>query len=159
MLKRLVLGFWAVWLTVVTTTNLLDAVKALGNLPPGWPIASGNYRLLVEATAIYRPAPWVNGVLFGGVIVWEAVAAALFWRAGVLHGKPGEVESRNAAFTVSLGLWMAFLLADEILINYSLAGTHSRLLTAHLASLLVVALVPETPRLGEERLRQSADST
>jgi hypothetical protein len=51
-----------------------------------------------------------------------------------------------AAFTASLGLWMAFILADEFFIAYEVAGleaTHVRLFTAQLASLLVLRLLPE----------------
>ena len=47
------------------------------------------------------------------------------------------------AFLISLLLWAGFMLADELLIAYTVEGTHVRLLTAQLATLLVIALVPE----------------
>jgi hypothetical protein len=49
----------------------------------------------------------------------------------------------DAAFTASLGLWAAFLRADEAFLAYAVAGTHLRLFTAHLATLLTIALLPE----------------
>jgi hypothetical protein len=42
----------------------------------------------------------------------------------------------------SLGLWAAFLVADEVFIAYAVEATHLRLLTAQLATLLAVELLP-----------------
>ena len=44
---------------------------------------------------------------------------------------------------MSLLLWGAFLLADEVFIAYPVAATHLRLFTAQLATLLAVELLPE----------------
>ena len=148
-LKRALLFFWAAWLTVVCVTNALDGLKALGLLAEAWPLASGNYRFLAETTARYGSPAWLNGLLFLGVVAWEAVAAALFWRAGWRSRDrkgPGGGAAR-AAFAAGLGLWAAFLLADEVLIAYPVEGTHLRLFTAQLVTLLVVELLPdESPR-------------
>jgi hypothetical protein len=138
-LKRILLLSWAVWLTVVLATNVLDAGKALGLLGEGWVFASGNYRFLAETTARYGTPGWLNGLLFAGVISWEGVAAALFWRAWWAF--PGR-SALYAAFTMSLGLWAAFLVADEVFIAYAVEATHLRLLTAQLATLLAVELLP-----------------
>jgi hypothetical protein len=145
LLKRALLLFWAVWLTVVLTTNVLDACKAVGLLPEGWTFASGNYRFVAETTARYGTPAWVNGLLFAGVLVWEALAAALFWLAGLRfrgRGKDG-VRPVYAAFTVGLALWAAFMVADEVFIAYAVEATHVRLFTAQLATLLAVVLLPE----------------
>jgi hypothetical protein len=48
-----------------------------------------------------------------------------------------------AAFTAGLVLWLAFLVADELCIAYPVEGTHARLFTAQLATLLSVELLPE----------------
>jgi hypothetical protein len=143
-LKRALLAFWAAWLTVVLATNVLDAAKALGLLGEGWAFASGNYRFLAETTARYATPGWLNGLLFGGVICWEGLAAGLFWLAW--WSFPNKAAGRRAlyaAFTVSLLLWGAFLLADEVFIAYAVAATHLRLFTAQLATLLAVELLPE----------------
>jgi hypothetical protein len=142
-LKRLLLLFWSAWFTVVLATNLLDGCKALSLLPEGWPLASGNYRFLVETTARYRTPAWLNGLLFTGVIGWEALATLLFWLAwrrcrGTLAGR----RTLYAAFTAGLGLWGAFLIADEVFIAYPVEATHLRLFIAQLASLLAVELLP-----------------
>lgn len=144
LLKRLVLLFWAIWLSVVFLSNLADAGKGLGLLGESWAFASGNWKLIQDTTARYRLPLALNSVLFAGVIVWEGIAAVLFWRVG--WGFRGRRLSRTAvylAFTTSLLLWGAFLVADEIFISYSLESAHLRLFVAHLVSLLVVDLLPE----------------
>jgi hypothetical protein len=147
LLKRTLLFFWAAWLTLVLTTNVMDGCKVVGLLPESWAFASGNYRFLAETTARYGTPAWVNGVLFAGVICWEGIATLLFWLAWWRfrgRGKGG-VRTLYAAFTVSLGLWAAFLVADEIFIAYPVEATHLRLFIAQLATLLAVELLPEEP--------------
>jgi CHAT domain-containing protein len=88
LLKRALLLFWTGWLTVVFTTNVFDACKAMRLLAGTWLFASGNFDFLVGTTARYGTPTWINAVLFGGVIVWEAVDAVLFWVACLrLSGK------------------------------------------------------------------------
>jgi hypothetical protein len=143
-LKRTLLAFWAVWLTVVLATNVLDAGKALGWLEESWAFASGNYHLLAETTSRYGTPAWVNAWLFLGVIGWEGVAALLFWLAcWQFRGGGAGRRSVYAAFTAGLTLWGAFLVADEVFITYAVAGTHLRLFTAQLVTLLAIELLPE----------------
>jgi hypothetical protein len=147
-LKRALLAFWALYLTLVFASNLMDALKALDVLPDVWPFASGNYALVSQVTSIYDFPVVFNALLFAGVLVWQAAAAGLFWRAfrRFRFVEPVGLAAVYAAFTASLGLWMAFILADEFFIAYEVAGleaTHVRLFTAQLASLLVLRLLPE----------------
>jgi hypothetical protein len=146
-LKRSLLFFWAAWLSVVFTTNLLDGAKAAGLLEESWAFASGNYLFLTQTTAGYGTPNWVNGLLFAGVICWEGVAAVLFWLAWGRFSRPGKGRRTvYAAFTAGLALWGAFLLADEVFIAYAVAGTHLRLFVAQLVTLLVIELLPEEVR-------------
>lgn len=140
-LKRCLLLFWAIWLTVVFATNALDGAKALGWLRENWAFASGNYRFLVETTARYGTPAWLDGLLFLGVICWEGTGAVLFWLAWLRFSE----RRVYAAFVVSLTLWSAFAIADEVFIAYAVEGTHLRLFTAQLVSLLSIACLPESP--------------
>src|SRR5580765_7156630 len=81
-LKRSLLLFWAVWLTVVFLTNAADAAKAAGLLDESWAFASGNLRFVTQTTARYGTPCWANAVMFAGVIFWEGLAALLFWLSG-----------------------------------------------------------------------------
>lgn len=145
-LKRSLLLFWAVWLTIVFTTNVLDGSKALGLLGDYWAFASGNYQFLVKTTARYGTPVWLNGLLFVGVICWEGTAAVLMGLAWLRYRDSREKRDRLVypAFTVSLTLWLAFAIADEVFIAYAVEGAHLRLFTAQLATLLAIELLPET---------------
>jgi hypothetical protein len=144
LLKRGLLLFWAAWLSLVLATNVLDAAKALGVLGESWAFASGNYAFLAQTTARYGTPGWINAVLFAGVIVWEGLAAVLFWRAWWTYRVRGTGRSaRLAASAAGLSLWAAFILADEIFIAYAVEATHWRLFIAQLATLLAVELLPD----------------
>lgn len=141
LLKRGLLLAWAVWLTVVFFTNLADAAKAAGLLGADWSFASGNYRAVTETTARYRIPAWMNALLFAGVIAWEGLAAILFWRALYLIKTESARSATLAAFTVSLLLWAAFMIADEVFIAYAIEGSHIRLFIAYVGTLLVMERV------------------
>ena len=138
MIRSGILLFWAAYFSVVTLTNLFDALKALGFLPAGWKLASGNYGLMLNVTGVYSTPTPVVALLFLGVILWEVLASILFWRAWALRGR-----AIHTAFTAGLGLWAAFTLADEIFVAYPLVGVHLRLFVAQLVSLLALRLLPD----------------
>jgi hypothetical protein len=145
-LKRSLLAFWAIWLTVVFATNVLDGARALGWLEPNWMFASGNYHFLVKTTSRYGTPAWLNSLLFGGVIVWEGLTAVLFWLAcWRYHSEAPSRRLLYAAFTVGLLLWAGFLVADELFMAYAVEETHWRLFTAQLATLLTIELLPDEP--------------
>jgi hypothetical protein len=135
-ISRLILVFWALWFSLVSATNVADALKALGWLSGDWPFASGNYALVAKTAAVYRTPTSIIALMFAGVIAWEAAATVLFWRAAVSRLDNAQAAKRvDQAFVASLSLWAAFLLADELFVSYAMAGTHLRLFVAHLVSL------------------------
>jgi hypothetical protein len=141
LLKRLLVLFWAAWFSVVLTTNLCDAAQAVGILDDSWSFASGNYAFVCQTTARYGTPMWLNAVLFAGVLVWEVAGTAAFWWAAFTYNR----RSVYAAFTIGLGLWAAFILADEVCLAYLVEATHIRLLVAQLVTLLVIESVQEEP--------------
>ena len=143
LLKRGVLLFWALWFALALATNAFDALKAAGALAAGWSFASGNYAFMREVTAVHGAGPWLTNALFAGVLVWEGLAFWLHGRAVVLFRDPGCRRPAVVAFAVSLALWSAFILADEVFIAYAVEATHMRLFVAELVSLLVVLLLPD----------------
>lgn len=138
-LKSGILLFWALYFSLVTLTNLLDALRAIGALPQGWTLASGNYALLVKVTAVHGTPTVIAGVLFLGVIAWEALAAGFFWRAWATRVR----RVTHIAFTLGLALWAAFVLADELFVAYTLGPTHLRLFGLQLLCLIGLRLLPD----------------
>jgi hypothetical protein len=137
-LKSGVLFFWAAWFTLVVLADVFDALKAGRVVPGWWTFVSGNWELMLKVTGVHATPVVVVAVLFLGAVLWEALAAALFWRAWIARGRGG-----LAAFTVALALWAAFALADEIFVAHSLGAVHLRLFGVTLLSALALRLLPD----------------
>jgi hypothetical protein len=143
-LKRCLLLCWAIWLSVVFFSNLADAAKAAGLLSQSWAFASGNWKAIKDTTARYNTPDSINALMFGGVIVWEGLTAALFWCAAWrFRGRKSGRKILYVAFTASLLLWAAFFISDEVFVVYPLEGTHLRIFVAFLVTLLAIELLPE----------------
>jgi len=144
-LKRSLLAFWATWLTLAMLTNVIDAFKAFGIGAQKSQIASGNYRALQSVKSRLSAPRWVGNLLFGGVVLWQGLGAGLFWRA-CLGYRPKSTSSAarvNQAFTGGLGLWAAFMVADELFAAYEPESAHMRAFTAQLVSLMSMYLLPD----------------
>jgi hypothetical protein len=144
LIVRGTLLFWALYFAIVCTTNLTDALKALGILDARFVFASDNYQLIRRVTGIYELPELLNVLLFAGVVLWEGVAAAVFFHAFFKAAADYGGEATLLAFGVSLALWMTFILMDEFFIAYHVAGletTHIGLLAAQLASLILIRLL------------------
>lgn len=125
--------------------NVLDGLRAAAILPHAWPAASGNYEAIADVTARYGIPTWLDVLMFVGVIVWEAVAAALLWRAlAAYHHRHGLRWRRiYEGFTVLLGLFLTFILMDEVFHTFKIEGDHRSIALLMLASLLALTLLPE----------------
>ena len=143
-IKRGIVAFWAMWFTIVFSTNLCDGAKAFSVLPSEWKFASGNYEFMLTVTSRYPLVKSMTPVLFAGVVLWELIATVLFWRAVLKHqaNLPLARAAIHLAFAVGLALCAAFAIADEILICYDLEASHIRLFTSQLVSLMFLELVP-----------------
>jgi hypothetical protein len=143
-LKLGLLGFWMVWFAIVAATNACGGLKALGRLPPSWRFASANYQAIVKATATYAPPRWLPALLFAAVIVWQLATAALLARALVASLAAGALDLRAATIALASGtaLWAAFMLADEITVQYEFERTHELLFIAQLATLVALHVLP-----------------
>src|SRR2546425_10245544 len=137
-LKSGVLLFWAAWFTIVLITNVCDALKAGRVLPSGWTFSSGNWELMLKVTAVHATPVAIVGVMFLGVIAWEAVAGLLFWRAWAAGGRGGVI-----AFVVGLALWATFALADEVFLAYAVQAGHLPLFGLQLVNGLALRPAPE----------------
>jgi len=143
-LKLVLVTGWALWITVVFTTNVLDALQELKVLPQGWKAHSGNFDYIDAVTARYGVPDWMDAILFGGAIAWEGAIAFLLWRAVADLSRPRATvpPAVSAAFLVSLPLWLAFAVADELFIDFQPEATHLRIFIAQAVTLLLIWLLP-----------------
>ena len=140
-LKQAMLAFWAIWLTIVCLANLCDLLKRWRVLGDHWKFASGNYDLMQKSTRVYHLPDAAVLLLFIGVVIWEALAGFLTWNA-LLSFNGSVSDAVYAAFGVSLALWAAFLIADEIFMAYEMETTHIAIFIAQLISLIALVLLP-----------------
>ena len=160
-IKRSLLLFWASWLTVVVTTNLLDVLQVLDVLPKSFKFVSGNWRWINQVMDPLGVPRGLQTVLFAGAIAWEALAAALFWQAvATYRGRPlvHERATLNAC-GVNLLLWAAFQVLDEVFLAYQPEGVHRAIFLNQIATLLVLHLLTDTPGQPSHRLELNPNET
>jgi hypothetical protein len=140
---RLLLLFWALWLSVVAATNVLDALLAFGLLPATFKFASGNWAWINQVMDPREVPRTVQAVLFAGAIAWEAVAAALFWRAALSYrgGKLAAESPAVLACGVNLALWAAFQVLDEVVLAYQPEAVHRVIFLNQLATIVVLEML------------------
>jgi hypothetical protein len=127
----------------VVTTNVLDGLRAIGVLPDVR-FASGNWgwiNQVMDPLAVPRP---LQAALFAGAVAWEAVAAALFWRAArAYRGRSLAAEpAALLACAVNLGLWAAFQVLDEVFLAYQPETVHRMIFISQLATVVVLQQLP-----------------
>ncbi len=140
-LKQGILLFWTLWFAIVVLANIGDLLKRLHVLGDGWKFASGNYALMKKTTAIYHVPDGIILLLFIAVIIWETITTVLMASAALTIAS-ADLNGVYTAFAFSLGLWAAFMLADEFFIDYETGHTHLVIFIAQVVSLLAICLLP-----------------
>jgi hypothetical protein len=139
-LKTGILLFWAVWLSIVTVMNGLEALKAIGVVPQGFKTSS-NWSLMLRVTGTYNTPVWFNALLFAVVILWEALASVALWVAVI----SGSLEVATTALGLLTLLWAGFMLANQFymawLTDPALVAAHRSLFGVSLLSLMAVQLL------------------
>jgi len=113
-------------------------------VPQDWTFASQNFQAVARATATYHTPPWIPRGLFLGVLLWQLLTLIFFGWAIVSSAMAGALArgALNAAFTTSIGLLAAFMIADEIFKEYDLERGHVLLLIAQLVTLIALYVLP-----------------
>ena len=139
LLVQVLIGFWALWWSIVFGTNFFDGLVQLGVLGEGFTLASGNYGFLLSVTEVHGTPSSLVALIFAAGVVWELGVAVLTWSAfaDALGGMPSK-SVLYRAFIPAVGFFAAFLLLTEVFLAYDLATTHVRLFIASLLTLFVV---------------------
>ena len=144
-LKRGLLLFWALWLSVVVATNVLNSLQALSVLPASFKFVSGNWPWINQTMDPLGVPRVLQALMFAGVIVWEGLAAVLFWRAFAAYRGRSLLQEPTviAACAVNLALWAAFQVLDEVFLAYQPQGVHRAVFANQLITVLALYLLPE----------------
>lgn len=140
--QRVIVGAWALWYSVVISTNATDILKTWGVLPETFGWVSNNYNYFVGGSGMEGAMLYPVIGLFLGGYAWEVATTALLWRALVVSLRSPErmTGAARAAFTLALGFWGTFMVLTEV----SVAKTpplYLELFTGLAASLVAVELL------------------
>jgi hypothetical protein len=137
-LRRLLLGFSAMYFSMVAVTNAVDLLDHVGALH--WTfLDSGNFDYMRSIVKVYDVGATPTTLLLAGALVVELVGAALFWRALL------EPTMRKALQAVcwSVLVWIGFTFMTEFFLAYTSESPFRELLTLAIGSGLAIALIPE----------------
>lgn len=127
------------YLTVVVASNTTDLLASFGWIHTSF--RSGNLAFIGTATQIYFRSQAVDQVLLGGVLIWEAGAAALLWSGAVGWYRGGRNATADAGLVMATLLWMAFAIATEIFVAYDRGVSESAYWTLAIADLATLVVL------------------
>jgi hypothetical protein len=123
--KKIIIIFWALWWLVALWTDVVGLLAHIGWLQASW-APDTNYPFLAETLKMYHVPAWLPLVLLIGIILWSLLSAGLFcWACmGLNHERDLWMRRARYAFIVSLSFWLAFFLADQIVMKFDLEENH-----------------------------------
>ena len=123
--KWTLIWFWALWWTTVFLTDFLGGLKHLGFPHASW-ITDANYPMLVKSLQLYPLLPSLASLLFVLIIAWSLLASLVFWRVVFTSYQNSTLwrYRMKIAFFISLELWLAFFLSDQVIMNFDLEQNH-----------------------------------
>ena len=139
-IKAGILLVWALWLSLVTVMNMLEALKAMNALPERFKTSS-NWTLMLRVTQTYPTPVWLVAILFAVVIIWETLTTVALWMALFT----GSLEVATTALGLLTLLWGGFMLANQFymawLTDPGLVAAHRSLFGVSMVSLLAYRLL------------------
>jgi len=138
LLKRLLIGFWAMYFTLVAVTNAVDLLGELGALHWRF-LNSGNFAYMSSIVQVYDVGATPTKLLLAGALAVEAVGALLCWRALL---RPSTRRALQAVCWSAL-VWIAFVFMTELFVAYTSESPFRELLMLAIGTGLVIALVPD----------------
>ncbi|QRN04972.1 hypothetical protein GH742_14485 [Legionella sp. MW5194] len=151
--KKITILFWFVWWLIALWTDVVGLLAHNGWLIKSW-APDTNYPFLVESLKMYAVPAWVSQWSFAGIILWSFLSTLAFgWTAlALFQPTSGWMRRADWAFIISLSYWLAFFLADQLVMKFELEENHMVQGGFQLLTYLSLYLLPETPR--KERVEE-----
>lgn len=123
--KKSLILFWTVWWGIALWTDIIGGIAHLGYVKATW-APDTNYPFLKTSLAMYHVPEALVGALFVGIIGWLGLSFITFAHACLALGQPKEIWMARAkrAFIISLALWLAFFISDQLIMNFDLEMNH-----------------------------------
>lgn len=142
--KKIIILFWSLWWLTALWTDVIGALRHLNWLTASWAMDI-NYPFLVDSLKMYSIPDELPPILFIGIMVWTLINTLVFTYACLAFNKPRTVWITRAelAFIVSLCFWLAFFLADQLVMKYDLEENHMVQGGFELLTFLCMYILPE----------------
>lgn len=123
--KKIIIIFWTIWWLIALWTDIVGILTHNGLLLRSW-APDINYPFLVESLKMYKVPFWVPQLFFGGILIWSLLSAAAFFWTCISLNQPTTCWMRRAdlAFVISITYWLAFFLADQMIMKFDLEANH-----------------------------------
>lgn len=142
--KQAIVLFWGLWWLFAFLTDFIGGLEVLGVLSTPW-FDGQNYPFLQKTLAPFGASDPVDVALFVGIIAWALLSTLLYAIAicTPMQDKNRWMRRVDRAFIVSLGLWLAFFLADQVVMNFDLEQNHMVQGGFQLLCYLTIYLLPD----------------
>ncbi len=123
--KKSIVVFWALWWLIALWTDVVGVFAHFNLLNASW-AKDLNYPFLVSSLKMYNVPNWFSGICLAGIILWSFLSTALFISASLSLNKAKRIwlHRTQVAFIVSVSYWLAFFLADQMIMNFDLEQNH-----------------------------------
>lgn len=144
--KKIIIAFWAIWWLIALWTDFVGMLAHLGLIHKTW-APDTNYPFLIESLKMYPVSDWIPHVCFAGIIIWSLLSTLAFvWTCFGLHQEQSVWMKRaDFAFAVSISFWLAFFLADQLVMKFDLEENHMVQGGFQLLTYLSLYILPSDP--------------
>ncbi len=142
--KKSMIIFWFVWWAITFWTDIAGGLAHMGYLNASF-TPDTNYPFLVASLAMYHPPAWLPVVFYIAIILGSFICTALFAR-GVLALRQNQfiwIKHAKTAFIFSLWFWLAFFIADQLVMKFDLEENHMVQGGFELLCFLALYILPE----------------
>ncbi len=124
--KKIIVIFWTIWWLIALWTDIVGGVAHLGWLSASW-APDTNYPFLISSLKMYPLPAWLPPIFFLGIITWSLIASLAFVYASFKMFSVGlkrAMKYIEVAFILSLTYWLAFFIADQLVMKFDLEENH-----------------------------------
>lgn len=142
--KKLIVLFWTLWWLIALWTDIIGTFAHLNLVHATW-APDTNYPFLVTTLKMYTTQSWISALAFIGILLWSTASTVAFlWAAMSLRrGQKIWLSRARIAFIISLTYWLAFFLADQLVMKFDLEENHMVQGGFELLTFLSLYLLPD----------------
>jgi hypothetical protein len=142
--KKIIILFWMIWWAIALWTDIVSGLAHLGVLHASF-APDINYNSLVASLKMYHAPFWLPLLFFIGILGWSTLSTGFFiWASlGLRQDKTIWMARARTAFIISITYWLAFFLADQMVMKFDTEENHMVQGGFQLLSYLSLYLLPD----------------